>query len=168
VPARSTTCPAAIAWSGLMICLETPTLSATGVGNITNAPLFVNEAAGDYHLAAGSPCINAGTNQDWMIGALDLAGLPRIASGTVDMGAYESQGGGVSIGFSTLPAPLRLHLEWPSVTGTSYQLQSATNLPAANWLNEGAPFNGTGGMLQTNLPVSTEPQRFFRLQLLNN
>ena len=63
-----------------------------GIGNITNDPRFVSAAAGDYHLQATSPCINAGTNQDWMIGATDLAGNPRInASGRVDMGAYEYQ-----------------------------------------------------------------------------
>jgi hypothetical protein len=152
--------------SASFTCL--PTLSVAGVGNFTNAPSFVKEPAGGFRLAAGSPCINAGTNQDWMIGALALAGLPRIASGTVDMGAYEFQGGGVTIGFSALTDLLRLHLEWPSVTGTSYQLQTATDLPTTNWLNEGAPFNGTGGMLQTNLPVGTKLRSFFRLQLLNN
>ena len=64
-----------------------------GIGNIINDPRFVNAAAGDYHLQPISPCINAGTNQDWMIGATDLDGNPRIdASGRVDMGAYEYQG----------------------------------------------------------------------------
>ena len=64
-----------------------------GVGNITNDPRFVNAAAGDYHLQSTSPCINAGTNQDWMIGATDIAGNPRLdAGGRVDMGAYEYQG----------------------------------------------------------------------------
>ena len=64
-----------------------------GVGNITNDPRFVNAAAGNYHLQSTSPCINAGTNQDWMIGATDLDGNPRLdASGHVDMGAYEYQG----------------------------------------------------------------------------
>jgi hypothetical protein len=57
-------------------------------GNITNVPLFVDAANGDYRLAAGSPCIDAGSN-GYVVGALDLAGLPRIAGGVVDMGAYE-------------------------------------------------------------------------------
>ena len=64
-----------------------------GIGNITNNPRFVNVAAGDYHLQATSPCINAGTHQNWMIGATDLDGNPRLyAGGRVDMGAYEYQG----------------------------------------------------------------------------
>ena len=143
----------------------TTPLPTDGIGNITNAPLFMNEVAGDFRLAAGSPCINAGTNFDWMLLALDLAGLPRIAGGTVDMGAYEFQSSSVNLGFSTLTAPLLLHLEWPSVVGTSYQLQSATNLPTVSWTDEGASFTGTGGVLQTNLAITVGPARFFRLRL---
>ncbi len=67
------------------------------LGNITNNPLFIadgigygtNLVPGNYRLQAGSPCVNAGTNLDWMTGACDLDGLPRILKGTVDMGAYE-------------------------------------------------------------------------------
>ena len=60
-------------------------------GNLDTNPLFV--AVGDYHLQCISPCINAGTNQDWMVGATDLDGNPRLdACGRVDMGAYEYQG----------------------------------------------------------------------------
>lgn len=145
-----------------------PSVLTNGIGNFTNAPLFVNAAAGDFRLAAGSPGINAGTNQDWMIGELDLAGLPRIADGVVDVGAYE-YGSQIPATFkvtaSFLLSPERLRLEWPSVPGFSYQLQSATNLPAASWLSEGAPFPGTGGVLATNLPLGPEPGKFFRLRL---
>jgi hypothetical protein len=51
-------------------------------------PLFA--APGDYHLRSDSPCNNAGTNQAWMAGAVDLDGRDRILLGTVDIGAYES------------------------------------------------------------------------------
>ena len=57
-------------------------------GNISNDPLFVDSSAGDYHLSRLSPCINAGVDRAWMIGAVDLDGEPRLIS-TVDMGAYE-------------------------------------------------------------------------------
>ena len=60
-------------------------------GNLDTNPLFA--AVGDYHLQCISPCINVGTNQDWMIGATDLDGNPRLyAGGRLDMGAYEYQG----------------------------------------------------------------------------
>ena len=80
-------------WLGSTLNYSCTTPDPGGVGNITNDPRFVNAAAGDYHLQATSPCINSGTNQDWMIGATDLDGNPRLdASGRVDMGAYEYQG----------------------------------------------------------------------------
>jgi hypothetical protein len=60
-----------------------------GVGNITNDPQFVDAASGDFRLLPASPCINAGTNSYWMLGATDLDGNRRILGGVVDIGAYE-------------------------------------------------------------------------------
>jgi hypothetical protein len=59
----------------------------TGTGNISQDPLFVDAAGGDYHLQAGSPCIHAGTPSG--APATDLEGTPRDAA--PDMGAYEWQ-----------------------------------------------------------------------------
>ena len=59
-----------------------------GAGNFTNAPLFVDAAAGDFRLQTNSPCINAGANA-YATTATDLDGNPRVAGGTVDVGAYE-------------------------------------------------------------------------------
>ena len=59
-----------------------------GAGNIAVDPLFVNADGGDYSLAAGSPCLNAG-NSDAVESAIDLAGNVRIRDAAVDMGAYE-------------------------------------------------------------------------------
>jgi hypothetical protein len=61
-----------------------------GIGNITNAPLFVDAASGNFRLQANSPCINAGRNADAPAG-LDLDGNLRIVGGAVDIGAYEFQ-----------------------------------------------------------------------------
>ncbi len=60
-----------------------------GVGNITNAPLFIDPAADNYRLQYLSPCINAGTNGLWTAGAVDLDGNPRVGGGVADIGAYE-------------------------------------------------------------------------------
>ncbi len=53
----------------------------TGInGNISADPLFVNQPAGDYHLAEGSPCINAGDPLD---------PPPPGGGARIDMGAFE-------------------------------------------------------------------------------
>jgi hypothetical protein len=71
-------------------CCTTP-MPTSGVGNKTNAPLFVNYAGGDLRQNGVSPCIDAGDNSA-VATSIDLAGYPRIMRGTVDMGAYEFQG----------------------------------------------------------------------------
>lgn len=68
-----------------------------GPGDISADPLFVNPAAGDYHLQDCSPCIDAGTNDAPALPPTDFDGNPRIADGNwdgaavVDMGAFEYQ-----------------------------------------------------------------------------
>ncbi len=79
----------------------TTPLPTNGFGNITNAPQFVNQASGNLRLQANSPCINAGRN-GYAPGPTDVDGLPRIVSGTVDIGAYEFQGPGSVISYAWL------------------------------------------------------------------
>jgi len=58
-------------------------------GNITNPPAFVDFAGQNFRLSRASPCVNTGTNQDWMTNSVDLDGKMRVRYGRVDMGAYE-------------------------------------------------------------------------------
>ena len=53
-------------------------------------PKFVNAAVGDYTLCRTSPCANIGVPLDWMTGATDLRGKPRLSKdGEVDLGCYQ-------------------------------------------------------------------------------
>jgi parallel beta-helix repeat protein len=62
-----------------------------GTGNIDQNPLFVNAAAGNFHLLTDSPCINAGDNSASMLPGTDFEDDPRIIDGIVDMGADEAR-----------------------------------------------------------------------------
>jgi hypothetical protein len=68
-------------------CCTTP-MPTNGVGNFTNAPLFVDPGNGAFRLQPDSPCINAGEN-NYVTTSTDLAGNQRISGSTVDVGAYE-------------------------------------------------------------------------------
>ena len=56
---------------------------------ITSDPKFVDVAGGNYRLAEGSPCIDAGDDPAIEGYDTDLAGNARIFGTSVDLGAYE-------------------------------------------------------------------------------
>jgi hypothetical protein len=56
-------------------------------GAINSDPLFVNPAAGNYHLQAGSPARDAGLSLPGV--PLDFDGIPRPQGAGFDIGAYE-------------------------------------------------------------------------------
>jgi hypothetical protein len=61
-----------------------------GLGNIDADPCLVDPCNGDYHLSAGSPCINAADpNYVIGIGETDIDGQPRVMGSRLDMGADE-------------------------------------------------------------------------------
>ena len=68
-----------------------------GMGNINGDPLFADPENGDFHLQAGSPCIDAGTNALLAAGS-DADGRCRVMDGNgdampiIDMGPYEAPG----------------------------------------------------------------------------
>jgi hypothetical protein len=58
-----------------------------GTGNVLANPLYVNPAAGDYHVLTGSPAINTG-DDSWTY-PLDYDGVSRPQGPHDDKGAYE-------------------------------------------------------------------------------
>lgn len=77
-----------------------------GSGNISSDPLFLDQAAENYRLAYGSPCVDAGTTDLTPVGDVDLDGHPRVFGGGVDMGAYESDYGSSSPSLAITNAPV--------------------------------------------------------------
>ena len=73
----------------------------------TNDPWFADAAHGDYRLAMGSPCINAGENA--LASGTDLDGNPRIVRAKVDIGCYEFQPTNES---QTISAPVPVEFAW--------------------------------------------------------
>ena len=74
----------------------------------TEDPGFVDAAHGDYRLAMGSPCINAGDNA-FVWTSSDLDGNPRIVRRTVDIGCYEFQ---PTNDTQTISAPVPVDFSW--------------------------------------------------------
>ena len=82
-------------------CCTTP--EPSGNGNMTNAPLFMDAASGDYRLQASSPGVDAG-DSSFVLSSVDMLGNARIFNGTVDLGATEWVGGDLAVTISAAGA----------------------------------------------------------------
>ena len=120
-------------------------------GNISADPGFVNLAGDDFHLQAGSACINAG---DPLFatspGEADVYGSPRMDRGRVDIGAAEFSGdfrpvadAGADQLMTVIPAAVTLD------GGGSYDPDPSTIL-AYNW----SQVSGMPVVLDVNGPIA--------------
>jgi len=78
-----------------------PQNCAVSTANFAGDPLFVDAANFDYHLLAGSPAIDAGTDLGAFTPLFEYlhpaCGEARITQGTIDIGAYEVGGAGAPL-----------------------------------------------------------------------
>ena len=109
-----------------------------GEGNICADPMFVDAAGGDYHLQAGSSCIDAGNNTG--APSSDFDGNPRPIDGdgdgvaVVDIGAFEF----VPLIFDTGDGT------YPSIMGTHQgEIKPSQNINVSKLYTY--PCVGTGG-----------------------
>ncbi|MDP2898564.1 MAG: right-handed parallel beta-helix repeat-containing protein, partial [bacterium] len=71
------------ACSPVHCCIQSWT--SEGDGNISLDPMFVNAHDNNYRLDPGSPCIDSGTSEEWMEGAVDRDVNPRLIYGAVSL-----------------------------------------------------------------------------------
>jgi hypothetical protein len=121
-----------------------------GEGNIAEDPCFVDLDGADdapltcedndYHLAANSPCIDAGKNENWMWRATDLDGNNRIFYGilsrTVDMGVYEYASFRFRIVALSKAPNGAAELTWISQPGLTHTIWSCSDLVNGVWIPE--------------------------------
>jgi hypothetical protein len=113
-----------------------------GPGTVFSDPLFVG--GGDFHLSGDSPAVNAGNNGRVPADVTtDLDGLPRVAGGRVDMGAFERQD---VLERACAPQPLATCHE-PGASSTA--IRARRGELAWQWRN------GTTGKAELGTPTST-------------
>ena len=98
-------------------------------------PMFLDAGHEDFHLGAGSPCINAGYTME--TDGVDLDGFWRVCGDRIDIGAYEYSATGVS---ETVQNESLIHIVGNPITASSYaemELENAGVLFAKVYSTEG-------------------------------
>ena len=134
-----------------------------GERNIAADPLFVDAQAHDYRLQVGSPCIDAGKNEDWLWTVTDLDGNPRVWNGTVDMGAYEYGSWLFSITRVIMTGTGALQLTWTSRPPDEYAIWSCDDLSSANWTQE-QTVPSAGDFTSWTDPSPGGSRKFYRVE----
>ena len=146
-------------------CIAPP---PTGTGNFEADPLFV--ATNDFHLRAGSPCVDAGTNEIWMAENQDIDGQRRVfpmppddhpdpvRDVWIDTGADEA-----AVDAFSGPSLGNPFWGWNVVVDARLQMQATTNLliPVL-WTNIGTVVTANQATLSI-LYTNSDRMRGFRI-----
>lgn len=140
-------------WAG--VSYNTLALFASAVGEETHAvfsaPGFLNAAARDYYLAAGSALVDRG---------LPIPGVNDGFLGAApDLGAFEQ--GGALRGITAGPGGVIV--DWQVGPFVTYQLQASSDLSQPGWQNLGSPVQAGSTSLQTVDAVPGTARKFYRL-----
>jgi hypothetical protein len=117
------------------------TLNAAG-NNITDNPLFIFAANGDFRIFGDSPCVNTGSN-GFNTESVDVRGETRVSDGVIDRGAYEWTAG---------VDPANLTLTWTGLVSSDWNT-------AGNWEINRVPTAGDDVVIPvvtTQYPVVNE------------
>jgi len=136
-------------------CCTTP--APSGPGHTTNDPALLLTTDNSFLLTAASPCIDAGTNQEWMTGSTDIDSQARIFHERVDIGADEAVVEATSLRGSGV-----ITSSWNTVVGATCQLEFATSPTATVWNTHGSVITATENSVHfvlTNDAATTEMLR---------
>ncbi len=162
-------------------CVVTPA-GGTASGNAVQFTLqFADPVTGltqeDVLVGNGSVLALAGSGTTYVLTVQPIAGsrvtcvVPAGAAQSAGIPSAQSNTGFVTVSGATAPTLTAVfdqgavRMTWPGEAGVQYQLESAASLPAAVWIEEGAPHAGTGGPLSIAVPAGDFPSRFFRLRI---
>ncbi len=152
--------------------------SEGGEGNIAGDPAFADpdgldnnpdtHSDNDYRLSWDSPCIDAGSNENWMWQAVDLDGNPRVfygvASVTVDMGAYEYNSFHLRV-LEVAGQDDGVRITWTSRPGDTFEVWSPLDDAFSAWEQQGTLMS-EGTTLSWSDPAPGATVKFYRIQLV--
>lgn len=122
--------PKSITWSGDAACF-TNCVSSDAINEscLVMAHPFRDSARDDFAPVLGTAAVDGGLFEDWMSGALDLKGKPRLSGTKPDIGAIEYDQEVFSANFQATPAFGRAPLEVAFTVTTA----AATGAVSCDW-----------------------------------
>jgi hypothetical protein len=121
--------------------------------NVLASPVVLNTTAtttsdtGKYPITAGGAAAANYTIQ-YVNGTLQVFSAPQLAGANVSVNGIE-----------------QFVVSFPTIADQTYQLEYTTNL-GAKWTSLGTPFAGTDGIVAVTNSISSTPQCFFRVEVV--